>query len=89
MVRGCNHWKIGITNNPENRLSQPDYSGNYDRMIVMYRTESLNSARELERRLIDYYQGSSDNINAGGGGLPGEPPYFLYVVIKHKRRRIR
>lgn len=80
-VRNCNSYKIGITNNPENRFSQPDYSDNYNRMIVMYQTSSLDSARDLEWRLIDDYQGYSDNINAGGGGPAGDPPYFLYVVI--------
>ena len=89
LVRGCNHWKIGITNNPKNRFSLPDYRDNYDRMIVMYRTESLNSARELETHLIEHYRGYSDNINTGGGGPSGEPPYFLYVVKKIKRKRGR
>ena len=45
-VRGCKSYKIGITNNPENRFSQPDYRA-YNRMIVMYQTQSWKSALEV------------------------------------------
>jgi len=79
-------FKIGITNKPKARAAQPDYSEHYDEMIVLYRTRSLNFVRQAETRLVKHYQPYQlcRNINAGGGGNFGEPPYFLYVVIKRR-----
>ena len=88
-VRGCKSYKIGITNNPKDRFSQPDYRV-YNRMIVIYRTQSWESAGKLEKWLIEYYKDDKDdpridNERAGRGGRKGKnPPYFLYVVIRRR-----
>ena len=80
-VRNAATFKSGSTNNPWNRRSQPDHRGHRDRMIVMYRTRSWNSAKQPERLLIDHYRGSGENVDAGGGGPSDDPPRYLYVVI--------
>ena len=82
-VQDCKRYKIGITNDPENRFSQSDYRA-YNRMIVIYQTQSWDSAGDFEDRLIEYYKDdyACDAIRAGGAGRKGKKtPYFLYVVI--------
>lgn len=82
-VRNCdeNNYKIGITNNPERRFREHKRSG-YNKMIVMYRTSSWKSAGDMEDRLIEYCEKYSANLVRGGGGSYGDPPYFLYLIIK-------
>jgi hypothetical protein len=79
-------FKIGITNNPENRFRQA-YSRLYDKMIVVYQSSSLNNVSELECDLIEHNRELADNIIGGGGGNYGDPPYFMYVVIKYLKAR--
>jgi len=77
------YFKIGITNNPKRRFNQ-GHKYNYDEMIVIYRSESFDNVRELERELVAHNRALADNIIGGGGGRQGQPPYFMYVVIKHR-----
>jgi hypothetical protein len=67
-------FKIGITNNPVERFSK-GYSKNYDEMIVLYKSLSLESVSEVERDLIEHNKGITKNRIAGGGGDYGQPPY--------------
>jgi hypothetical protein len=76
-------FKIGITNHPERRFREA-YSTNYDKMIVIYKSKSINSVSTLETQLIEYNIDFTDNIIAGGGGNIGKPPYYLYVAIALK-----
>ena len=76
-------FKIGITNNPPTRFSN-GYSADYDEMIVLYRSPSLDSVSEVERDLIDHNQEITKNRIAGGGGNYGGPPYYLYIVLRNK-----
>ncbi len=76
-------FKIGITNNPRTRFSK-GYSADYDEMIVLYRSSSLDSVSQVERDLIDHNQEVTRNTIAGGGGNYGAPPYYLYIVIRYK-----
>lgn len=78
-------FKIGITNNPERRFQK--HKTNYDRMVVIYRTISLDSVCELECELIEHNRELADNMIGGGGGKAGKPPYYLYVVIKYLKKR--
>ena len=75
-------FKIGITNNPKRRFREYRNSDDvYDRMIVIYETSSLDSVRHFEALMIDDYEYSA-NFASGGGGSYGDPPYFMYVVIR-------
>lgn len=74
-------FKIGITNNPERRFKEA-YDHYYSKMAVVYKSTSINNVAELERELIKHNKGLADNINAGGGGREGRPPYFMYVVMR-------
>jgi hypothetical protein len=76
-------FKIGISNDPNRRWGQA-YKYSYDEMWVLYRSSSINNVSVLESHLIDYYAFDCDNINAGGGGHIGTPPYYLYLVRKHR-----
>ncbi len=80
LVRG---FKIGITNNPAARFSN-GYSRDYDEMIVLYKSSSLESVSVVERDLIDHNKEITKNRIAGGGGNYGDPPYYLYIVLRNK-----
>lgn len=82
-------FKIGRTNNPENRwngylYAEPDEWDEMDEMVVLYRTSNRNSINNMERELIQFFLHDEPdprciNDNTGGGPI-GEPPYFLYIV---------
>jgi hypothetical protein len=76
-------FKIGITNNPRARFSN-GYSGDYDEMIVLYKSKSLDSVSRVEYDLIDHNKEITKNRIAGGGGNYGDPPYYLYIVLRNK-----
>jgi hypothetical protein len=76
-------FKIGITNDPRRRFSN-GYSADYGEMIVLYKSSSLDSVSQVERDLIDHNQEITKNRIAGGGGNYGDPPYYLYLVLRHK-----
>lgn len=76
-------FKIGITNSPYGRFSN-GYARDYDEMIVLYRSSSLDSVSQVECDLIEHNAEITRNRIAGGGGDYGEPPYYLYLVIRHK-----
>jgi hypothetical protein len=76
-------FKIGITNDPRGRYSN-GYARDYDEMIVLYRSSSLHSVSKVECDLIDHNKEITKNRIAGGGGNYGDPPYYLYVVLRNK-----
>jgi hypothetical protein len=78
IVRG---FKIGITNDPRVRFSKKDYSS-YQEMIVLYRSSSHASVKQVERDLIDHNKEITKNRIAGGGGNVGKPPYYLYIALR-------
>lgn len=75
------NFKIGITSNPERRFRE-QYNKNYDKMVVLYQSSSITNVSRLEVELVQHNKELADNIIAGGGGNYGEPPYYMYVVIK-------
>lgn len=79
------NFKIGITNYPERRFSQA-YARYYDEMIVLYQTTSIDFVSQIEALLVEHNWEITDNTIAGGGGNIGVPPYFLYVVLRQRRR---
>jgi len=80
LVRG---FKIGITNNPRARFSN-GYARDYDEMIVLYRSSSLDFVSQVECDLIEHNEEITKNRIAGGGGNYGDPPYYLYIVLRSK-----
>ena len=71
-------FKIGITSAPNQGAAY--YSNDYDEMVLLYETSSISNVRQLEKELIEYYEGWCDNEIAGGGGSIGTQPYYLYIV---------
>jgi hypothetical protein len=82
-IRHNNKVKIGITCNPNRRINEHSLSKeNWDKMIVKYKTTSVNYINEIEKILIDNHWDYIANEVAGGGGPNGNSPYFLYVLLK-------
>lgn len=79
-------FKIGITNDPERRFWE-EHASYYDKMIVVYQSSSITNVSILEDELIEHNRALADNIIVGGGGDYGNPPYFLYAVIKHMKQK--
>jgi hypothetical protein len=73
-------FKVGITSDPQGRFRK--HKRHYDRMIVVYSSSSINYVRDLECELIEHNSDLADNFIEGGGGRSGQPPYFMYVVVK-------
>lgn len=75
--------KIGITCNPERRLSEHYRSKHeWDQMVIKYKTTSVKYINQIEKLLIDSNWNYVTNERGGGGGPNGEPPYYLYVLLK-------
>ncbi|MCY4448819.1 MAG: hypothetical protein OXE02_08265 [Chloroflexi bacterium] len=75
--------KVGITGNPE--IRRWAYK-EWDLMVVLYQSASLEHVKDMEDRLINYlwdeapFPVATCNNERGGGSLPDSPPYYLYVV---------
>ncbi len=56
-------FKIGFTNDPDARFSK--YGAAYHQMVVLYKSDSLDSVSEVERDLIDHNEGITKKQNCG------------------------
>lgn len=81
-ISNVRNFKIGITNNPDRRWSE-EHSFSYDEMLVVYMSSSIENVSWLEFELINHNELFCENINSGGGGNIGPPPYHLYIVAKY------
>jgi len=82
-IRHYRKVKIGITNNPERRkIQHQNGTMSWNKMTVKYKTTSLNYIKQLEKILVDYHWDYIKNKVGGGGGIHGEGPYYLYILIK-------
>jgi len=84
-------FKIGKTNDPFGRYKR-EYARDYAELVLLYRTASRRSAATMEKRLIEknceLHQ--CKNWAGGGGGHVGKlGPYFVYVVIRFRRKPAR
>ncbi|MDP2997906.1 MAG: hypothetical protein Q8N47_10495 [Bryobacterales bacterium] len=52
-------------------------------MIVLYQTSSIGFVSALEADLVEHNWEFTENVVAGGGGGVGDPPFFLYVVLRY------
>lgn len=75
--------KIGITHNPDRRSNEHARSTmRWKKMVVKYKTSSINFIKKTEQILIEYHWDFIKNEVGGGGGAEGEGPYYLYVLLK-------
>ena len=64
--------KIGITCNPERRLSEHYRSKHeWDQMVIKYTTTSVKYINKIEKLLIDSKWNSEKNARGGGVGTHG------------------
>jgi hypothetical protein len=78
-ARDANRYKIGRTSYPESRFREA-YAAEYDEMVVVYETTTIDHADEVERTLTEFFYDSA-NFVRGGGGREGPPPHYIYVVV--------
>ena len=52
-------------------------------MVVLFETDDINAAREVERDLIEHTSLKNANWLPGGEGLrPGHGAYYVYVLLE-------
>ena len=76
-------FKIGISCDPEGRWENA-YKNYYDEMIVLYKSQSIESVSQVERDLVAHNKHFTENRIAGGGGGIGTAPFYLYLVLADK-----
>lgn len=76
--------KIGITGrDPQERFNEHLLSKNWDRMVVIYETNSENYANKIEAWLIAKHDDELANKKPGGGSkLTVAGKNFVYVLLK-------
>ena len=75
--------KIGKTNNPKRRVSEHSRNNiNWDKMVVLYKTTSVNFVKKLETILVDNNWDYIENEISGGGGPDGEGDQYIYILLK-------
>lgn len=72
------NFKIGITCDPYGRASK--YGEAYDEMLLLQRCPNVDTAKWVERRLIEVLGHRSDNLKAGGGGPNPDRKVWVYLV---------
>ena len=82
---GTDKW-IGISSNGiegcKERWNNTYKNKGLNKMMPLYKTGSDGFRRNLERELISLLESDLENINHGGGGNYGSPPYIVYAVWK-------
>lgn len=76
--------KIGITGrNPQKRFYEHLQTYQWKRMVVIYKTSSVNYANTIEKWLVEYHSEHVENLKNGGGSyhLPNEGPNYVYILI--------
>lgn len=82
--RNYNFVKIGITGQtPEVRYSQHLQDHKWLKMVLIYRSSSINYCNQIEVWLVDYHFDDLVNQRKGGGSqLRLDGPNFVYVLVR-------
>ena len=86
LTRGSTAMWVGIASQGEQGM-RGRWNSKYkalglNRIVAIYETSSDSFRKGMEKELTRFYGGILDNVNAGGGGGIGSPPYFVYVAWK-------
>lgn len=80
-IRSNRKVKIGITNRPQRHLGVKDESSkDWKKMVVKYRTPSMDNVTNLKKILVDNFKDQVENES--NGMALGDGPYYLYVMLK-------
>lgn len=81
------HYKIGITDDPKRRSREYEREGDYNEMILLYKTTSHINAAKLENYLVEHFMPHDrcDNATSGGAGRWDRDAYYHYLYIVLKR----
>jgi hypothetical protein len=89
LSKNCTNFYVGITSNGmegcRSRWNSKYKDLNYTGMKPIYKTDSDNNRKAVEKDLIDYSKSTGKNIDnsiGGGGGSSGNPPYIVYFAYK-------
>jgi hypothetical protein len=76
--------KIGITGrDPQIRFNEHLAEGRWQRMVVIYETNSENYANKIEEWLVDqHYEGLKNTRQGGGSSLSFKGKNYVYVLLR-------
>jgi len=82
--RGNSQVKVGITGrNPQVRFNEHLKEKNWSRMVIIYKTASINFANIIEEWLVEKHYDELVNKKAGGGSdLSAIGDNYVYVLLK-------
>jgi hypothetical protein len=78
--------KIGITGQiPEERFEQHLKDYKWTKMVLIYKSSSINYCNQIEEWLVDYHYDDLVNQRKGGGSqLRLDGPNYVYVLVMGK-----
>jgi hypothetical protein len=76
--------KVGITGrNPEERFREHLQTRSWSQMVVIYKTDSIAYANQVEAYLVQRHYIDLVNVRSGGGSqLTSFGPNYLYVLLE-------
>lgn len=76
--------KIGITGrDPNVRFNEHKKSSRWEKMIILYITQSQNFANTIENWLVENHKDYLTNMKPGGGSeLSKDGKNFVYLLVK-------
>ena len=93
-LRYYRYVKIGITGNPERRFREhlnpncnPNCNIKWQRMVVKYKTNSINHANYIEDYFINKKRSKLRNKWIGYSYMSEQGPYFVYILLSGKRKK--
>lgn len=86
-LRNYKRVKIGITNNPERRWNEHlrQDMESWDRMVIKYRTRSVNNANRIEKHFIEN-EPALYNRWIGWSNMSESDYYYVYILLAGRRR---
>ena len=87
-LRNYRRVKIGITIDPERRWKEHlrQDAESWDRMVVKYRTKSVNNTNRIEKYFIET-EPALYNTWPGWSNMSDSDYYYVYILLGSRRRK--